>query len=94
MLGIVNHEGREASYVVRMVIAGQQVEIPFADSRTSEIGPVVLADEHHWEQEVGILPQHIGKNQEVEVLLFKNGGNQPYLKLHLWIDVDEGAQPP
>ena len=87
-LNIVNHERQETSYIVKMVIDGQAVEIPFEGDNIQEIGPVVLAPENKWEQEIGILPQYAGENQKVELFLYKDGSSKPYLNLHLWIDVE------
>ncbi len=93
VLGIVNHEERRASYTVGMTIAGQQVEIPFEGSSLKEIGPLQLADGATWEHEIGIVPSDVGKNQKVEVFLYKDGGSTPYLELHLWIDVEDEGKP-
>lgn len=88
-LGIVNHEQATTSYTVVMQIDGTQVNIPFQGGTVKSIGPVVLTPEEKWEQEIGIVPQHTGQNQEVLILLYKNGGTSPYLNLHLWINVTE-----
>jgi uncharacterized membrane protein len=31
----------------------------------------------------------VGEKQRVEFMLYKDDGAEPYLKLHLWIDVTE-----
>ena len=86
-LGIVNHEQQDTSYTVGMQIDGSPVNIPFQGSSVNKIGPVVLAPEGKWEQAIGIIPQHSGDNQEVEIFLYKDGGTEAYLNLHLWINV-------
>jgi uncharacterized membrane protein len=87
-LGIVNHEGRDTTYTMMMQIDGNKVGIPFQGNTVNQIGPVALTPEEKWEQVIGIIPQHTGDNQEVEILLYKNGGAEPYLNLSLWINVN------
>ena len=86
-LGIVNHEYQPTSYRVTMVIDGEPVAVFDGAENISRLGPIELVDGEKWEQEIGFTPQHIGDNQKVEFFLIKNGGTDPYLTLHLWIDV-------
>jgi len=86
-LGIVNREQRKVSYSVIVKIAGQPVSVSSNRNIVSEIGPIELQNEEKWEQEIGFTPQHIGDNQKVEFLLFKDSSADPYIYLHLWIDV-------
>ena len=86
-IGIVNHEYQTTSYLILMVTDGEAVDIFYDREYVSELGPVELADEGKWEQEIGFTPQHVGENQKVEFLLFKKGESDPYLTLHLWIDI-------
>lgn len=86
-LGIVDHEGHDTNYTVTMQIDGLQVGIPFQGNTVDRIGPITLTPEEKWEQEIGILPQHSGDNQKVEIFLYKDGGTEPYLNLSLWINV-------
>ena len=46
-----------------------------------------LSHAEKWEQEIEFAPQHIGDNQKVEFVLYKD--DKPYLNdpPHLWIDV-------
>jgi uncharacterized membrane protein len=86
-LVIVNHEQQNTTYTVVMKIDGNQVGIPFQSGIVQSLGPIVLAPEGEWKEEIGIVPQHTGENQEVELLLYKDNGTQPYLDLHLWVNV-------
>lgn len=86
-LGIVNHEGQNANHTVTVQIYGMQVLIPFQGGTIYSIGPMTLKPEEKWEQEIGIMPQHLGDNQKVEIFLYKDGGTEPYLNLSLWINV-------
>lgn len=88
-LGMVNHEQQNTTYTVVMQIDGQQVGIPFQGTIVQNLGPIVLAPEAKWQQEIGIVPQHTGENQEVELLLYKDDGTAPYLNLHLWVNVTQ-----
>jgi uncharacterized membrane protein len=78
-VGIINHEGKEVSY---------RVEVAIGDKKSTEVGPVTLADEQKWEGEVGFVPEVVGQDQKVEFLLYKDGEVEPYLEpLRLWVDV-------
>ena len=59
LVGIVNHEYQEMDYRVVVRIDGME---------NQEIGPVALAHEEKWEQEVSFLPEKAGDKQEVEFL--------------------------
>jgi len=79
--GIVNHEGREVSY---------RVEVVIGSDKTTEVGPVMLADEQKWEGEVGFVSETPGEHQRVEFSLYKDGEVEPCLEpLYLWVDVTE-----
>ena len=53
-------------------------------------GPFILpVNEEKWEQEVSFIPQVAGYDQKVEFLLYRNEEIEPYLTLHLFIDVKE-----
>ncbi len=79
IVGVVNHEGKEVSYRVEVVVGSQE---------STEVGPVVLVDEQKWEGEVSFVPEVAGENQKVEFLLYKDGEVEPCLEpLHLWVDV-------
>lgn len=81
IVGIINHEQREVSYRVEVVISSK---------KSYEIGPVVLVDEEKWEAKVGFVPEVAGENQKVEFLLYKDGEAELYLEsLHLWINVSK-----
>jgi len=77
-LGITNHEGEETSYYIEVRIDGVN---------NGEVGPLILADEENWEQEVSFVPDEAGDNKMVEFLLYKDGESEPHRTLHLFIDV-------
>ncbi len=81
IVGIINHEGREVSY---------RVEVVIDSNKTTEVGPVMLADEQKWEGEVGFVSETPGEHQKVEFLLYKGAEVEPCLEpLYLWVDVTE-----
>ena len=81
IVGIINHEGKEVSY---------RVEVVIGEKKSTEVGPLVLLDEQKWEGEVSFVSEVAGKHQGVEFLLYKQGEVEPCLEpLHLWVDVTE-----
>jgi len=77
-LGIINHEGQETSYYIEVMIDGV---------KNGELGPLVLANEGEWEEEVSFVPQVAGDGQKVEFLLYKNVESEPHRTLHIFVDV-------
>ncbi len=80
IVGIVNHEGGQTSY---------HIEVITDAVRNGEVGPLVLADEDKWEEEVSFVPQQAGDNQKVEFMLYSNKEMEPCSTVHLFIDVTE-----
>jgi len=80
VLGIVNHEHRGTDYHIEVVREGTKID---------EIGPVVLASGEKWEQVYTLSVGGAGQNRKVEFILHKQGEDEPYRVLHLWIDVNE-----
>lgn len=87
ILGIVNHEHELATYLVRVIIAGEQAKVYFDGNESGEVGPIELDHGEKWEYEIGFAPQDVGNGQKVEFVLYKD--RVPYFEepLHLWIDV-------
>jgi uncharacterized membrane protein len=78
-IGIINHEGEDTSYQVRINIDNVQVK---------ELIPMILANEQKWEGNVSFTPTKIGNNQKVDFLLYNGSGeSEPTHELHLWINV-------
>ncbi len=80
MVGIINREHEIVSYWVKVRIDGVS---------NNQTGPLQLGHDEKWEEIVRFTPDRAGEAQKVEFLLYKNGESEPYLKLHLWIDVKE-----
>ncbi|MFC1973920.1 DUF1616 domain-containing protein [Chloroflexota bacterium] len=86
-LGIVNHEYQSTSYRITISIDGEPGDIFYSNKNFTELGPIELDDEEKWEGDIWFTPQHAGDNQKVVFSLIKNYESDPYLTLHLWIDV-------
>jgi uncharacterized membrane protein len=78
ILGIVNHEDEATTYRIEVTMAGEKVQ---------ELGPMTLANEERWEQEVNLAPEKTTRHQKVEFLLYKGTGKDIYHELNFWIDV-------
>lgn len=83
-LGIVNQEHEDASYRIEVSIDGEKVQ---------EIGPISLAHEEKWEEEVTFVPTKPTKPEggKVRFQLYKGDGSEPCLDLSLGIKVGEAA---
>ena len=80
IVGISNHEYVVSSYRVRVVVR---------EAKVTEAGPITLAHDEKWEDEVSFSSEEAGA-QKVEFFLYRDEGEQPYLEpLRLWIEVSE-----
>ncbi|MBA7677352.1 hypothetical protein ES703_85609 [subsurface metagenome] len=77
-VGIINREQETATYWVEVAIEG---------AKSNEVGMVTLEGGEKWEGVVGFAPDRVGDNQKVEFLLYKQGWDGVYQRLHLWVDV-------
>ena len=78
IVGIVNREHETVTYRVEVAIDGV---------KHSEVEPVTLDHDGKWEEIVGFTPDKAGDNQKVEFLLYRQGQNEVYQRLHLWVDI-------
>ncbi|MFC2017873.1 DUF1616 domain-containing protein [Chloroflexota bacterium] len=89
ILGIVNEEHETTSYRVEVWIDEEQVKLWLGESeieeREIEAGPLDHGEK--WEHEISFAPHQIGDDQEVEFRLYTNEDSEPYLILHLYVDV-------
>ena len=76
-VGITNREARGADYLVRIQLDSQPV------GRT---GPIRLAPGETWEAAVSFVPSVAGDDLQLEFFLYKDGGDDPYRSLLLWLD--------
>ena len=78
IVGITNRELRNIEYRIEITIDGEMV---------GKVSDISINHEEKWELEVSFSPIRSGPNQKVEFVLFKEESSEPYLTLHLWIDV-------
>jgi uncharacterized membrane protein len=79
VIGIINQEHETVSYRVEVRIDGMA---------SNEVGPIVLAHEQSWEDEVSFIPMISGENEKMEFWLYQNGEAEPCLEpLYLWLNV-------
>jgi uncharacterized membrane protein len=78
ILGVINHENGATTYKIEITLEGKNIR---------EIGPFNLDAEEKREQKVTITPAQTGDKQELEFILYKEGGTDVYASVHLWIDV-------
>lgn len=77
--GIVNHENQYMSYKVEVEIEGEKL---------TETVTTSLEHEEEWRDTVTFIPSKAGV-QKAEFQLYKGVETEPYLTLHLWLDVKE-----
>lgn len=83
-VSVVNHEGEEVTYQVRVSLDGAEVRA---------VDGVVLQDGDTWEETVTLTPIRAGDDQKVEFLLYRDGETEPYHELHLWLNVRDPSVP-
>ena len=79
-IGVMNHEQTETTYTVKVIIDGVNNRV---------LPMITLAPEQKQEQVISFTPAKVGANQKVEFLLFKNAETEPYLTLHIWVNVSQ-----
>ena len=78
IVGIINREQETVTY---------RVEVAIDEVKNNEVGPVALDHDEKWEEIIGFTPGKAGDNQRVEFLLYRQGQDEVYQRLHLWVDV-------
>jgi uncharacterized membrane protein len=81
--GIINHENETVRY--RLVVM-------LDNTIQTEISSISLAEDEAWEQVISITPDKLGENQELAMLLYREGSTEIYRgPLRLWINVTMSA---
>jgi len=80
IVGIVNHEYRTLNY---------RLEVSIDGTKCREAETIALKNRESWQREVSFAPTRSGDRQKVEFLLYKEGENEAYRSLYLWIDVKD-----
>jgi len=78
--GIVNREGIAAEY---------RIEVRAGELTIGQAGPFRLEAGETWEGPIRYTLAEARDDQEVDFLLFRDGGGEPYRSLRLWINVQE-----
>jgi uncharacterized membrane protein len=78
LVGIVNREKQPATYGFEVLVDNTTIY-----SRAD----IILQNDGKWEGEAPVKPLTPGKNQKVEFFLYKDNVPEPYLKLHLFVNV-------
>ncbi|MGA9348529.1 MAG: DUF1616 domain-containing protein [Anaerolineae bacterium] len=77
-VGITNREG---------VPAGYRVEVVNGEHLVGQVGPVQLGSEETDERPVIFVPTEVGDDVKVMFLLYRDGREEPYRSLRLWLKV-------
>ncbi len=77
-IGIGNHEGRDVTYSIVINSNGES---------SNAVEQLLLSNGQEWEGQLNFLASTPGENMKVEFLLYREGDESPYRKLHLMIDV-------
>ena len=80
IIGIVNHEYKEVTY---------RIVIKIDDETIDEITNIILSHNEKWEYNYTFSVNKIGEKMKLEFLLYREGIEEEYRKLHLWITVKE-----
>lgn len=81
---IVNHEGKEVTYRVGLVIE---------DRKLIETPSIILADKEEWRGEVVFVPDQAGVHQKLELMLYQDNEAKSRLDpLQLWVDIREKSE--
>jgi uncharacterized membrane protein len=78
IVGVINREHQDMNYRIRIEVGGQEVE---------QITDIHLAHDQKWVERVVFALQEPGDQQQLRFLLYREGQEEPYRSLHLWIDV-------
>jgi uncharacterized membrane protein len=77
-VGIINREKKPATY--RFEVLADNITI-------YSKGDINLQNDGKWEGEAPVKPVAAGDNRKVEFYLYKDNAAEPYLKLHLFVNV-------
>lgn len=78
VLTVANHEYRTTSYEIVIEIDG---------IKNARIGPITIDHGEEWQQKVSFTPREMGEEVPVEFLLYRQGHEDSYKSLRLWVDI-------
>lgn len=82
ILGVFNHEYEEVKY---------NIIVRLENTIVATMNDVILEHEGVWEKNYTFSPERVGKRINLKFILYKNGFNEKYRTLNLWITVYESA---
>ena len=77
-VGVINREHADMNYRISVEVGGQEVE---------QVTDIRLAHDEKWEKRLTFALYNPGTDQRINFLLYREGLEEPYRSLHLWIDV-------
>jgi uncharacterized membrane protein/LysM repeat protein len=77
-VGVINREHADVNYRISIECGGQEVE---------QITDIRLAHDEKWEKRLTFALYNPGTDQRISFLLYREGLEEPYRSLHLWVDV-------
>jgi len=77
IIGIVNHEYANVTYQLEVKLNGTNI----AEER------IDLVHNEMWEEPFAFKAMEEGDNQKLDLLLYREGIDEVYRSLHLWVDV-------
>lgn len=80
IIGVVNHEYEDSSYRIIIVLDNETIGV---------IDNIRLKHEEAWQQNYTFTPKKAGERMKLEFLLYREGVEEPYRTLHLWVTVRE-----
>lgn len=78
IVGVINREHVDINYRIRVEVGGQEVE---------QITDIRLSHDEKWEKRLVFSLEQPGDQQQLRFLLYREGQEEPYRSLHLWVDV-------
>jgi uncharacterized membrane protein len=81
-LGVRQDTGASGRYTLLVRAGGDPLKT---------VGPIALKPGETWESEEDLSLQQVGDDQELTVVLSRDGSEQPFRTVRLWVDVRAGA---
>ncbi|MEM2922054.1 MAG: DUF1616 domain-containing protein [Candidatus Bathyarchaeia archaeon] len=78
IIGVVNHEYEDVSYRVVVSLGNETVGV---------VEDIALRHEESWQREFTFTPRTVGERMRLQFLLYREGLDEPYRDLHLWVTV-------
>lgn len=80
IFGVVNHEYQDINY---------RLEVRMNEQLKTVLSPITLGHEEKWEKPFSFKAGQPHDNLKVEFWLYREEDQEPYRKLHLWVDIKQ-----